>query len=411
MSPGKYHKRLKSLIERFQNNKATAEEAAFVEKYYAYFESKQGISDLLSKEEQLVWKEILKMKVKKGISQAGEPKINPFYRNLYLRAASVAAILMIMAVGTYLLLIHKTEVPQNITYGVVSNDVLPGTTKATLTLADGSVITLDNKQNGLLAQQGNAAVVKKNDQLVYDVSKALSSNVSQPALSNTLSTPRGGQYVLTLPDGTRVWLNAASSIRFPAFFSGKERRVEITGEAYFEVAPLFSSLQGASKSGRGVSAKSRIPFIVSVNGTEVRVLGTHFNVNAYKDEEAMKVTLLEGSVSVLNLKTNDSRLIIPGEQASVNTRGTMNVLEVNPDEVVAWKNGLFFYHNADLAMLLREISRWYNIEVEIKGELPKRTFFLEGTRSLKLSELLRGFEVNHIPYRIDGENHKLTVNP
>ena len=200
-------------------------------------------------------------------------------------------------------------------------DLLPGGNKAVLTLGDGTVITLDDSDEGLLANQGNISVKKTKDgQLVYTVNK--NSNSHEVSI-NTISTPRGGQYQVILPDGSQVWLNAASSISFPTLFTGSERRVQIQGEAYFEIAKNAS-----------------MPFIVSANATEVKVYGTHFNIMAYEDESAIATTLLEGSVKISS--GGKSSMLVPGEQAQVSKSGGLKVTsDVNLSQVVAWKNGFF----------------------------------------------------------------------
>jgi transmembrane sensor len=243
---------------------------------------------------------------------------------------AAAAILLLIASGSYFFLNHqhsKTPVA-SVENKVLINDAAPGGNKAILTLANGSEIILSNAKNGALTQQGNTKVVKLEDgKLAYQSGKI---NAPIAIEYNTVSTPRGGQYQLTLSDGSKVWLNAESEITFPTAFTGKERKVVIKGEAYFEVA------HDATK-----------PFEVTANGMEVQVLGTHFNINAYEDEKSVKTTLLQGSVKVS--KGNESVLIVPGEQARINNSDNEISVkkEVNLDQVMAWKNGLFNFNEAD----------------------------------------------------------------
>ncbi|HEX7903969.1 MAG TPA: FecR domain-containing protein [Chitinophagaceae bacterium] len=220
--------------------------------------------------------------------------------------------------------------------------ITPGRDKAVLTLSDGSTIVLDTTRQGLIAQEKNSRVIKlDNGQLAYKSSHDQNAEVA----FNVLSTPIGGQYTLVLADGTKVWLNAASSIRFPTVFNGKERIVELKGEAYFEVAK-----------------NARMPFRVKVNEMEVNVLGTHFNVMAYDDEAAVKTTLLEGSVRVQEKGTQVT--IQPGEQVNSNKQGVLQVKKgVNTEQVVAWKNGLFQFEQTDLASIMRQIARWYDVQI------------------------------------------------
>jgi transmembrane sensor len=312
-------------------------------------------------------------------------------RLTFLRIAAAASIIGLLFLGTFFWfnrgeqreVAKKTEVRSN----GHENDVLPGGDKAILTLADGSTIVLDNAQNGTLTQQGATKVIKLDGKLAYDPAGAGSTEV----VYNTISTPRGGQYQIELPDGSQVWLNAASSLRFPTAFAGKERRVEISGEAYFEVAK-----------------NKNMPFIVSVSGAEVQVLGTHFNVMAYKEEKAVKTTLLEGSVRFVS--GNNASLLKPGQQSQLTKEGQVNVISgVDVDEVMAWKNGMFYFENADIETVMRQLSRWYDVEIEYQGEIKPKKFGGEIQRDLNLSEVLEGLKGTGIHFRIEGK--KLIVLP
>lgn len=226
-------------------------------------------------------------------------------------------------------------------------DLPPGGNRAVLTLGNGSTIVLDSAHNGPLAQQGAAQILKPGSNSI----SYTSNNHTQELVYNTLTTPRGGQYSVALSDGTRVWLNAASSIRFPATFTGKERRVEITGEAYFEVAPDAARV-----------------FKVTVNDMEVMVLGTHFNVMAYEEESMIRTTLLEGAVKVS--RQDKSVVLQPGQQAQAGARDAIRLASgVDVNEVMAWKNGLFWFENADVHSVMRQVARWYNVDVEVRGDI------------------------------------------
>lgn len=300
----------------------------------------------------------------------------------WLAAASV--ILVLMAVGYWMLNKKETSTPLTVKTQEQqpANDIPPGGTGAILTLSNGQQLVLDSAQNGVLAQQGNAQVMKENGQIAY---KRAGENTE--LVYNTVSTPKGRQYKLVLSDGTEVWLNAASSITYPAVFTGKERSVSITGEAYFEVA------------------SSKIPFIVKKGITEVQVLGTHFNVNAYDDEPDLKVTLLEGSVRV---KSNETALLEPGEQASVSNNAIM-VKPANPDQAVAWRNGIFFLQDSDIPSIMRQIARWYDVEVVYQGAMPRRHFGGTISRDVPLQNLLQALEINKVHCRLEGR--KLIVLP
>ena len=276
----------------------------------------------------------------------------------------------------------------------LNNDVLPGGDKAILTLANGSQIVLDSAANGIVAQQGNTEVMKlANGQLVYKEAGDQANEV----LYNTMVTPHGGQYRLMLPDGSRVWLNAVSSIRFPTAFTGKERTVEITGEAYFEIAKDLSR-----------------PFRVLVrphsgNGVmEVAVLGTHFNINAYKDEPAIKTTLLEGSVKV-SMSTSLT-ITKPGQQAQLNNSEIIKVInDADVAEAVAWKDGRFEFNDADLKTIMRQVMRWYDVDVEYQGNLPDRYFTANISRNKTLSGVLTILKLSDVDFKLEGK--KLTVTP
>ena len=279
--------------------------------------------------------------------------------------------------------IAKTETQQQ----RFKNDVAPGGNKAVLTLANGSQIILDSAANGTLTQQGNTKIIKLDSgQLSYNTSDVKSTEV----LYNTISTPRGGQYQIVLSDGSKVWLNAASSLRFPAFFTGKERDVELTGEAYFEV-----------------TKNTAMPFTVTVNDLHVRVLGTHFNINAYNDETSVKTTLLKGSVrvadheSIVNLK--------PGQQAQLKDNALMVINNVDIEKVISWKTGFFEFDNTDLATIMRQISRWYNVDVRYEGKQSGETFGGRISRELNLSNILSMLETNGVKFRLEGK--KLIVQP
>ncbi|HQZ78644.1 MAG: FecR domain-containing protein [Chitinophagaceae bacterium] len=309
------------------------------------------------------------------------PLVIPFYRKSWFKVAA-AAVLLIGAFAIYKLIgISKPELP----IAKVENtkqDVAPGGNKAILTLADGSTIILDTAANGKLTQQGNSNIVKLNNgQLAYNTLNEKPTEI----VYNTISTPRGGQYQLTLADGSKVWLNAASSLRFPASFTGNERKVEITGEAYFEIAKNAS-----------------MPFIVSANGLNVEVLGTHFNINSYADEAAITTTLLEGAVKVS--KGNALQLLSPGQQAQVTNNGPIRVSKIiDVEEVMAWKNGSFVFNSTDIENIMRQISRWYDVDVSFDGSISKELFSGIVSRTSKLSQVLKIMERAGVKFKIEGK--------
>ncbi|HTE34462.1 MAG TPA: FecR domain-containing protein [Chryseolinea sp.] len=269
------------------------------------------------------------------------------------------------------------------------NTIAIGGNKASLILSDGTAIVLDDAANGLLTTQAGIKISKTADgQLKYDASQSLTSNAN---VFNTIKTPRGGQYQVVLPDGSSVWLNAASSLKFPTVFSGNERKVELTGEAYFEVA------KNAAK-----------PFIVASGNQNVEVLGTHFNINAYQDDGSIRTTLLEGSIKVSHAQTNDFRLLAPGQQAELEKE--IRVTKVDVHQSIAWKKGYFSFAGENIKTLMRQISRWYDVEVEYEGNLTTEGFVGSMSRFENVSEVLHMLELTGmIHFKFDGR--KIIVSP
>lgn len=303
------------------------------------------------------------------------PVISLFNWRKFMVAASIV---FVVGFGTYFLSQKENKAPK-VLAAKKMDDKDAGKTGAILTLSNGSKIVLDSVGNGLLANQSNTTVSKKNGGLVY------AANSNAQMVYNTMTTPRARQYYLELSDGTKVWLNASSSITFPTSFAANERKVAITGEVYFEVA----------------KDKTK-PFKVMVNDMTVNVLGTHFNVNAYEDEATVNTTLLEGSVMI----TEKSKKILlkPGQQAEKQKSGAIAVNDdVNLDEVMGWKNGLFYFENANLQTVLRQLSRWYDVDVVYEKGVPSRAFEGEIQRDLKLSQVLRILEKNKVHFKIEGK--------
>lgn len=278
--------------------------------------------------------------------------------------------LIVMSSSFYLWNLSTHPNPHNFTQKKAQplpvKDLKPGSNKAMLVLADGSTILLDDSENGLLAMQGKTNIIKQQDgQITY---KAGAANATE-MVYNTLSTPRGGQFKISLPDGTKVWLNASSTLKYPVEFLGKERKVEISGEAYFEVA------KDPSK-----------PFLVETNQEMIEVLGTHFNVNNYGDEDLVKTTLLEGSI---NLKVDGGNsLLRPGQQAQLSKTGNLKVTNyVDLEEIIAWKEGNFQFEDETIKSIMRQIARWYDVDVEFRGQVNKR-FGGVISRNVELSKVL-----------------------
>ena len=295
----------------------------------------------------------------------------------------VAAAVVLLLAGALYIFSGKEEQPLA-DKKLPSKDGKPIYTAPTLTLADGSVIVLDSGNAGNIAQQGNAKLVQLNGSLSYQ-----QQGTTNEILYNTISTPKGGMYQLVLSDGSKVWLNAMSSLRYPVSFGAGERRVEVNGEAYFEI-----------------SKDAARPFIVQKNDLSIAVLGTGFNVNTYDDEEQPKITLAEGSVKVEKLK--QSVILEPGQQVIVFRDSFQRVNQVNLQQVVAWKHDRFSFYNIDTKAMMRELSRWYDIEVIYQGTPPDVRFSGEISRSVTLTQLLDAFSsIMHI----ERKGNTLTVLP
>lgn len=320
---------------------------------------------------------------------ATQPKVHILRRPWFRYAAAI--ILVVGAALFFWLSSNKTttQPPAIVNTGSKTNDIDPGKDGAILTLEDGTQVVLDSLGNGVIASQSGAKVVLNNGQLVYNTD----GTTSQKIVYNTITTPKGRQFQLLLPDQTKVWLNATSSLTYPTVFTGNEREVKITGEAYFEVT------------------KSKQPFMVHINDeTTVEVLGTHFNINSYTNEADIKTTLLEGSVQVVN--GTGKTIIKPGQQAKIDNNTDKHIQVVNAvdiDRVMAWKNGVFDCQDASLEEVMRQLERWYDIEVVYEKEIPKFEFVGKIGRDLKLSEVMRGLELSKVHCRLEGR--RLIVFP
>ncbi|MEO6289527.1 MAG: FecR domain-containing protein [Ginsengibacter sp.] len=323
-------------------------------------------------------------KSRKAEKKAKAPVIKLRPPDSWWKVAGVAACLCAMIIA--ILVIQgrpkKIALVKALPGKTKSDDVKPGGHTAVLTLADGTRILLDSTSNGFVSMQGNTKVMKQQGAVIaYNKENSGRSELSY----NTMSTPAGGMYELILSDGTKAWLNASSSIHFPIEFTTNERRVSITGEVYFEVA------KNAGK-----------PFIVTVNKlAEVKVLGTHFNLNAYDNENEIKTTLLEGSISVT--KGTNSETLTAGQQARINKNGSIKKLsDVDLEEAVAWKNGKFIFNGTELQEVLRQAARWYNLEVVYEGKIPDDKFSGQVSRSVSLSSLLKWMQWSEVYFKLEG---------
>ena len=337
------------------------------------------------------------MQVDDGITGIPERKtvkhISLFNRTWF----KYAAVIVLLVIAGYWLYLRQQPDPPEQTLAETKQPVIaPGKEGAILTLSDGRQVVLDSLGNGLVADQQGTKVTLKNGQLGYDASAA------SEAKYNKMTTPRGRQFHLQLPDGTSVWLNAASSITYPTAFTGKERTVFITGEAYFDVA------QNAHK-----------PFRVKVNDQlDVEVLGTAFNVNAYADEEAIRTTLLTGKIRAVveslkrgnSSKQNKKDLVLkPGQQVIVSQEQLVQLKEnVNLNKVMAWRKGYFDFADADVPEVMRQLQRWYDIEVEYEGAVPNKVFSGKVGRDLNLADVLAILKQMELKYQLEGRKLIIT---
>lgn len=366
------------LIEKYHAGTITPEEKLRLNDWYHSFDDNETEITLDADETEQQLADRIKNRLLETIHNENPQAVSRPHR-LWQVPAAAAAVLILLSIGAYFLLssrYSRHEIVKNAsTETKLNNDIAPGGNKAVLTLADGSTIVLDSASNGTISRQGNIKVQKlANGLLAYNINgKQVTQN--DEAFYNTISTPRGGQYQVTLADGTKVWLNAASSIRFPVVFTGKERKVVITGEAYFEVAK-----------------NKNMPFKVEANSSEIEVLGTHFNVNAYDDEASIKTTLLEGKVKVSVPAFAAKQLpkyLLPGQQSGVNKEGKILVTDnVDTEEAVAWMKGYFQFKSADLKTILRQIARWYDVDIEFKGNVNLH-FTGQLTRNENVSKVFR----------------------
>lgn len=323
------------------------------------------------------WRE----RVRENLLLAARPvKVIPFYKKWLPKVAAAALLLAIGAIGREYFRSTKNDVPATTVAGALP-DPLPGGSKATLTLANGATVVLDSAGNDAIPSQGATRVIKVNGQLKYEAGQAETAAI----VYNTLSTPRGGQFKIQLPDGTLVWLNAASSLRFPTAFTGGERIVALDGEGYFEVAH-----------------QAGMPFKVQLGSGAVEVLGTRFNVMAYRNETRVRTTLLQGAVKVTH--NDHTARLVPGQQASWAAGGSnITVGPADADEAVSWKEGYFQFNRAPLTDVMRQLQRWYSVEVRYEGSSGKREFWGKIPRNVRLSEALRILELSSIQYSMKGD--------
>lgn len=385
--------RIQYLFEKYLKKQCTPEE---IKELITLLQDDKAV-EMLSPRMHVLWEEIkedqknydvdwpaLYEKITGKNEQPKSPK-HPFYKPFIFRMAAAVAFFAILSGGWYFW-DYKTGPGQDAgspPAQAEKPDIHPGGNKAILTLANGVKINLDEATGGVLASQGNTKIIKSGSgKLAYRADTTVSPKVEY----NVLTTPIGGQFQIRLQDGTKVWLNAASSIRFPATFTGKERQVELSGEAYFDIAP-----------------DAKRPFVVKVNNMQVKVLGTKFNINAYPEENTIKTTLEEGSIKVES--KNKEITVTPGQQVRLTENGTMKLMtHADLEEAFAWKNGLFVFHEATLSEVMKKISRWYGVQVEYANNQVSENHFTGAIRrQVNLSEVLKMLELTGgARFRIEG---------
>jgi transmembrane sensor len=371
---------LKQLLSRYQAGLATDDEKALLESWYLdhddNYKPEYSAADRI-KDADSVW------------ASLQSPGTGRRSMKLWPSIISIAAVLIMVSVASYFYM-HQIDKPEA-SYTKQVDDIAPGGNKAILTLADGRKISLTDARSGELAEQSGISITKTADgQLIYKISEP-DVNVSGSQY-NTIETPNGGQYQVVLPDGSKVWLNAASSLKYPvSFASVDQRKVELKGEAYFEIAK-----------------DEKHPFIVKTDQQQIEVLGTHFNVFAYPEESAVKTTLIEGSVKVNGTRggtfTPESEVRLrPGQQSIVDLGG-IKVVNVDTDEAVAWKSGYFRFDDENLESIMRKISRWYDVDITWTDQAVKNeTFAAVTTRFANVSRLLNMLEqTGDVKFEVDG---------
>ncbi|WP_341835430.1 FecR domain-containing protein [Chitinophaga pollutisoli] len=371
---------LATLIDRYLNGTATDAEKRLLDAYYDSMRQQSADAPGAEEEESLRKEMLAKVYANAGI----EAPVTPVRRLWVRRAAAAAAVVVMAGAAWWMFQPAKPEVAMRVKPAAVPQ---PGKDVATLTLANGQVVVLGDSAAVIPASQGGAAIAMGGDALIYKEE----GDVDAAPVFNTLKTPTGGKFRLTLSDGTKVWLNAASSIRYPARFTGAERKVAVTGEAYFEV-----------------NKSEAYPFVVEVNETAtVRVLGTAFNVSAYSNDPRIVTTLVTGKVQFA--AGGAPVTLRPAQQAVSGADGKVTVQPADINAATAWKDGYFRFNGADIKTIMRQLERWYNIETEYQGNI-QHLFVADIPRDAQLAEILRLLEMTgRVHFTTSG--NRVTVNP
>ncbi|MBO9672436.1 MAG: FecR family protein [Sphingobacteriaceae bacterium] len=374
---------LTSLTEKYIAGTASGEERLKLESWY----NDQLDQNLLEGEKQIDGEEHAETgkkifnRINQEIGQHEKKRQNRYF----YRLAVAASLIIVLGLGLFIIN-ERTNVKKTTK---LAGLIKPGGNKAFLTLADGTKINLDQALNGTISRQEGIQITKTADgQLVYTI---LENNSAQAKPGfNTISTPAGGQYQVTLPDGTKVWLNAMSSLKYPTAFTGKYRMVELTGEGYFEVA-----------------RNKNKPFKLKTSKQEISVLGTHFNVSAYADDDEIKTTLVEGGVAVKNFSPLATGLLKPGQQAVFHDK-EFKVSNVDVEEYIAWKNGFFVFNNEGIKEAMQKLARWYDVDIEYVGDFDGIYFGGSFSKHNNLQETLKILEsTDKFKFKIEGRRIKI----
>jgi ferric-dicitrate binding protein FerR (iron transport regulator) len=371
----------KKLLIKYSKGHCTPKEISLIESWYLADELDYNTSNLtmaeLDRAKNSVWRNL-------PVHQTYKTKPVKIWTG-YIRFAAAAVIVLSVSVGLYFA--TQKTIKEEITK-TANTPILPGGKKASLTLANGISIVLNDIQNGKIADQTGTSIFKAaNGEIVYHTE----ANQNRKVEFNQLSIPRGGYYLLTLADGTKIWLNAESSLKYPTHFVGSERVVELTGEGYFEVAH-----------------RKNQPFKVVTNKQTIEVLGTRFNINAYDNEKVTTTTLLEGSINITYSLANDKKkdlanvILKPGQQAKIKN-GEISVKEVNMEDAVSWVNNSFVFNDEELGSIMRQLSRWYDIDVVCTKEVEKLAFFGKISRRNSIKDIIKIIEkTKDVNFKIEG---------
>lgn len=378
------------ILSKYNKGKASKQEVDLLEAYYELFEVEENILDQMDLSEKHLLKQQMLARVLEKNTEIVTTKTKTWYGRSWLSAAAV--LLILCSVGLLLFKKDRNEIAVVKKSEKTTAVIKPGKNQAILTLSDGSTIGLNEEEKGIVLSKNGLLVTKSGDgELKYETNEELIPT------TNTITTPRGGQYQLVLTDGTKVWLNAQSSIKFPTRFAGDTRVVHITGEVYFEVAK-----------------NKKMPFLVHTNNQKIEVLGTHFNVNTYIDEAAEKTTLIEGSVKVAKVRDgfaemNSAKLLRPGQEALLTSESSLiKVGTADTEAAISWKNGYFKFDKADIQTVMRQISRWYDVDVKYVGNKSSDLFVGKIKRTEEIQGILRILERSKINTSVKGRTIIIT---